>query len=281
MSPMARERTLGARTIVSISSQAPVDLVSAWVAAFNEHDLDGMLVRLDRSVDFRPLKLSGLARSYRGHDGVRRWFEQSRKLSHDYQLDIEHISPQADGSVFTVAGWLRLGQEALSPFTAIHTIAGGQIRSAHHYLSELDLIARLGLRAVSSQICWNCACSGFGVNGGVNESKGDPMWTALPHRDEIEPQGGVDAHGVEEATAAAEMLPSVSLRSPGRCGGGTTQARRNRRDPGGERRVIDRAAVIEHLGIGRWRTSTGSGRGAGRRTRPGHECIPCGVAHRR
>ena len=39
--PDGRERTLGARTIVSISSQAPVDLVSAWVAAFNEHDLDG------------------------------------------------------------------------------------------------------------------------------------------------------------------------------------------------------------------------------------------------
>lgn len=130
---------------VSVSSQTPLDLVSSWVAAFNERDLDGMLDCLDRDVDFRPLKLSGLDRSYRGHEGVRRWFEQSRQLSHEYQLDVDHLSSQAEESVFTVAGSLRLGQAALSPFTAIHTIADGQILSAHHYLSELDLITRLGL----------------------------------------------------------------------------------------------------------------------------------------
>ena len=35
---------------VSISPQTPVGLVSSWVAAFNERDLDGMLDCLDRDV---------------------------------------------------------------------------------------------------------------------------------------------------------------------------------------------------------------------------------------
>jgi ketosteroid isomerase-like protein len=132
---------------VSVSSPAPVDLVSSWVAAFNERDLDGMLDCLDRNVDFRPLKLTGLDRSYRGHDRVRRWFEQIGQLGYDYRLDVDSLSSDDEGSVVIVAGSLRLGPAALAPFSAIHTTADGQILSAHYYLSELDLIDRLGLVA--------------------------------------------------------------------------------------------------------------------------------------
>jgi len=132
---------------VSISSQAPVDLVSSWVTAFNERDLDGMLECLDGDVDLRPLKLTGLDRSYRGHDGVRRWFERIGQLGHEYQLCVDRLSSDAEGSVVTVAGSVRLGQAALAPFSAIHDIASGQILSARHYLSEFDLIERLGLVA--------------------------------------------------------------------------------------------------------------------------------------
>jgi ketosteroid isomerase-like protein len=130
---------------VRVSRQAPVDLVASWVAAFNERDLDGMLACLDPKVDFHPVRLTGLDRSYRGHDGVRRWYEQLGQLGHEYVVDVEHLGSDPAGTVVTVAGSLNLEQAALAPFTAVHTIAGGRVLTARHYLSELDLVEHVGL----------------------------------------------------------------------------------------------------------------------------------------
>src|SRR4051794_22458353 len=49
-------------------------LVLRWVNAFNARNLDALLSCLHPEVDFHPLKLLGVDRSYRGHDGVRTWF---------------------------------------------------------------------------------------------------------------------------------------------------------------------------------------------------------------
>ena len=115
------------------------------MAAFNERDLDGMLACLEPKVDFHPVRLTGLDRSYRRHDGVRRWYEQLGQLGHEYVVDVEHLGSDPAGTVVTVAGSLNLEQAALAPFTAVHTIAGGRVLTARHYLSELDLVEHVGL----------------------------------------------------------------------------------------------------------------------------------------
>ena len=56
-------------------------LVSRWVDAFNARDLDGILACMDAEVRFFPLRLSRLGRFYRGHDGVRQWFDDHRHLT--------------------------------------------------------------------------------------------------------------------------------------------------------------------------------------------------------
>ena len=64
-------------------AQVPERVVSRWVDAFNARDLDGMLACLAADVDLHPLRLSGLRASYRGHDGVREWFAQLKRLRHE------------------------------------------------------------------------------------------------------------------------------------------------------------------------------------------------------
>jgi hypothetical protein len=72
-------------------AQIPEQIVSQWVDAFNDRDLDGMLVRLDVQVDFHPLRLSGLGGSYRGDDGVREWFTQLKRLRHEHRIVLSQM----------------------------------------------------------------------------------------------------------------------------------------------------------------------------------------------
>jgi len=130
---------------VSVSPEASGEVVSAWVEAFNARDLDGMLGCLDRRVKFHPLRLTGLEASYRGHDGVRRWFDQLEQLSHEYLIEVDDLHPTREASVVVVGGSLRMGQAALAPVTAVHSVVGGQILVARHYLSDLELVEHLGL----------------------------------------------------------------------------------------------------------------------------------------
>ncbi len=128
-----------------VIAQLPETVVSRWVEAFNSQDLDGMLACLSEDVDFHPLRLIGLRGSYRGHDGVREWFRQLRSLRHDYQIVVSEVRHLGGGRVL-VTGSLSLGGETgVGPVCALHRIDGELILAAHQYLTDPDLIERLGL----------------------------------------------------------------------------------------------------------------------------------------
>lgn len=104
-----------------------------------------MLACLDPEVRFHPLRLSGLDGSYRGHDGVQRWFAQLAQLHHDYVIALFEVRGSGDNRVLAV-GELRLaGKLEIAPFCALHRIADGVIVAAHHYLSDPDMLEHLGL----------------------------------------------------------------------------------------------------------------------------------------
>ena len=132
--------------MTSVSAiSAPAAVVSEWVEAFNSRDLDGMLGLLDPGVHFHPLRLVGLDGSYRGHDGVRRWFDGLQRLGHEHHIDLSGVRSAGHSQVLA-AGSVRLaGQAGFAPFSALHRLVGGQIVSMHHYLSDPDLLERLGL----------------------------------------------------------------------------------------------------------------------------------------
>jgi ketosteroid isomerase-like protein len=126
-------------------AQGLEEVVSRWVDAFNQRDLDGMLRRLDADVDFHPLRLSGLRGSYRGHDGVREWFANLKRLRHEHRIVLSEARAVAGGSVFAVGSLSLAGEPDIGPFCALHRIDDRLIAATHQYLTDPDMIERLGL----------------------------------------------------------------------------------------------------------------------------------------
>ena len=131
---------------VSGATIAPDAVVTSWVTAFNARDLEGMLACLDPDVRFHPLRLIGLDGSYRGHAGVQRWwFAGLTRLHHGDLMVLSDVHATRDGKVLA-EGALTLGRDfEIAWFYALHTIADGLIAAAHHYLTDPDMLERLGL----------------------------------------------------------------------------------------------------------------------------------------
>lgn len=122
----------------------PKALVSRWTESFNARDLDGMLGCMSAEVRFYPLRLGGLDRYYRGHDGVRGWFERMGELSHAHRIELHNLRSENGGEVVAI-GELRLdGQPDATRFWAREKVANGKIVVAHHYLTDPDIFNGIG-----------------------------------------------------------------------------------------------------------------------------------------
>jgi ketosteroid isomerase-like protein len=126
-------------------AQIPEQVVSRWVDAFNRRDLDGMLACLGAEVLFHPLRLSGPAASYHGHDGAREWFAQLRRLRHEHRVVLSEARAVGEDQVIAVGSLGLAGEPDIGPFCGLHRLAGGRIVAAHHYLTDPDMIEYLGL----------------------------------------------------------------------------------------------------------------------------------------
>ncbi len=130
---------------MSAGALAPDALVSGWLDAFNAKDLEGMLACLDSDVRFYPLRLSGLDGSYRGHDGVQRWFVQLTRLRYEHVIVVSDVHGAGEDKVLAVGALRLVGNLDIAPFCALHRIVDGVIVAAHHYLSDRDMLEHVGL----------------------------------------------------------------------------------------------------------------------------------------
>lgn len=134
-----------ARASGAATTPAPDTIVTRWVDAFNERDLEGMLARVHPEVRFHPLRLAGLDGSYRGHHGVRRWFMRRAQLRHTHVFVLSDVHGAGDDQVLAVGALALAGEVEIAPFCALHRITDGLIVAAHHYLTDPDMLERLGL----------------------------------------------------------------------------------------------------------------------------------------
>src|SRR5262245_58615033 len=84
-------------------SEENVELVYKANDAFNRHDIDAFLAFADPDLEFFPLiaRLEG-GGPYRGHEGVRSWWESLLGVFPDFNTEIEELRDLGDVSVMRV-----------------------------------------------------------------------------------------------------------------------------------------------------------------------------------
>jgi ketosteroid isomerase-like protein len=84
-------------------SEENVNLVHGGFDAFNRRDLDAFLTRCDHDVEFISywLQVDG-GGAYRGHDGVRDWWERLLDVYPDFTAEVEDVRDLGDRTVSRV-----------------------------------------------------------------------------------------------------------------------------------------------------------------------------------
>jgi SnoaL-like domain len=120
-------------------------LVLRLVNAFNARNLDGLIACLHPEVDFYPLRLIGIDRSYRGHSGVRCWFDRLDELRYRHRIELSEIREARRGQLLA-SGALHVAEYgSVAPFCATHWVRGGLIVLARHYPRDPDLVEGIDL----------------------------------------------------------------------------------------------------------------------------------------
>jgi ketosteroid isomerase-like protein len=78
-------------------SQENVELIRRAFDTFNARDLDAFLELMDPEVEFTPYEraLEGLG-PYRGHDGIRTWWEEAFAVLPDFRVEPREIRDLGD-----------------------------------------------------------------------------------------------------------------------------------------------------------------------------------------
>lgn len=119
-------------------------LARAFVDALNDRDADGLVALAHPRIVFRPTALVGNRRTYIGHAGLRRWIAELDATRLDFQVQIREIRPLRPNG-FLVLSKLRVDDDLITDSAMIACLHGGTIIEAHGYLSDEDMLVRLGL----------------------------------------------------------------------------------------------------------------------------------------
>src|SRR6185295_7605734 len=81
-------RLLSLRDTARAMSQENVELGYQTMDAFNRRDLDAFLALMDHDVETVPRTTALEGENYRGHDGVRRWWNQLLAVFPDFRIEV-------------------------------------------------------------------------------------------------------------------------------------------------------------------------------------------------
>jgi ketosteroid isomerase-like protein len=128
-------------------SQENVELTRRAFEAFKERDLDGLLAMLDDDVEAFP-RLAAVEGGYRGHAGVRRWWEQLLGAFPDFHAEILEVRDL--GEFMIVALRVRgRGAESDTPLDAaiwhVNQFRDGKVIRWRVYTSESEALEAVGL----------------------------------------------------------------------------------------------------------------------------------------
>lgn len=141
----AAERDASRADCAIAIADADVALVAHFISAFNLRDLDAMLARLHRDVEFHPLRLIEVGNRYAGHTGVREWFAELVVLDLHHRVVISALQASSSGLVIA-SGRLEIGNDTMpTMFCGVYRLTDRLIIAGHHYMSDLETLTQVGI----------------------------------------------------------------------------------------------------------------------------------------
>jgi ketosteroid isomerase-like protein len=133
-------------------SRENVEVAREAHAAFNARDLDRFLDVWHADCEYRPALEGGLEGGggiYRGHDGIRRWWQEMRDAWSDMGSEMKEIQDLGDGRLL-VSIILRVRAETddmglEAPFFQVITSRDGRLLSSHDFSSKAAALEAVGL----------------------------------------------------------------------------------------------------------------------------------------
>ncbi len=122
-------------------------IAEQWIAAFNRRDAEQLVGLADPSIAFSPTVLAGGRRTYCGHQGVRDWISDLEAAGAVHTVRVAEVRECQSGDVLLV-GDILLEEEPVSAFTLHLTLDKGLVVEGHGYLTDEQLLLKLGLTEV-------------------------------------------------------------------------------------------------------------------------------------
>ena len=119
-----------------------ISVAERYVAAYNDRDLEAMLILQDENVVSYPARLFG-QRVLIGHAGVRDWWQTMVDSGRWYDVVVHHVR-LLDADRVAVFGEIREGGQSLSPWGVVVRVRNGLIVESHSYLSDAQLLDDIG-----------------------------------------------------------------------------------------------------------------------------------------
>jgi ketosteroid isomerase-like protein len=123
------------------------DAVRRFAEAVTLGDVDGAIAVCDPEVEFLSILSLG-ARAYRGHDGIRQYFEDVASAWSDWTVDIERVLAGADGRVAIVMTMSGRGRESAARFSErtghVWTLRDGKLLRNQPFRDPDQVLAEVG-----------------------------------------------------------------------------------------------------------------------------------------
>jgi len=131
-------------------SQENVENVLQAVEAFNRRDADAFVALASPDVEWEDaIFWSGVARTYRGRDGLREWFKQVVEPWERIRVEVEEITEATDNRVFVglylTARGKGSGVETELRAWQVNRFADGKTARRHVFLERADALEAAGL----------------------------------------------------------------------------------------------------------------------------------------
>jgi hypothetical protein len=127
----------------TLTDAAAVRLAQRYVAAYNDRDLEAMLVLQHENVVSYPSRLFGHSRQITGREGVRAWWTAMVATGRWYEVVVRRVRLLGPDRV-AILGEIRDEGELLTPW-GVSRVLDGRIIESHSYLSDEELLDHLGL----------------------------------------------------------------------------------------------------------------------------------------